>query len=386
MINPIVGFIVSMYYSLVGHKKVFFPLSISIVILYSYFPVLWDTRNNFYAIEYWGQYQNNFYNIMYVYLKKWFNLNYITFVFGCSVAISGIWNKLFYESFKGRETTFDKFTNVSLVIVFLLFFEFRYFFDIQRTFLAIVVSLFGSSIIHRNKFFGFAIYVFAFFIHPFSLFIPIAFILSSVFYQIGKPLVLLVFFLILGFSFRPFLLEILNILKSLGAVSDLVVRVDNYISNDSRIYSSDFSFYLVYIIRLSIIFFVVLLYSSYSDSFLYKNSVVIVCMSFIFISNDVFFERFYILITLMFYLMFIRLKIKKSHSVFVLMLFLFSFSLNNLNTLRIVFSDKYNEVIPNESFKFEMACKPVYLFTPLLLSYDFFGYSNDVILKEVKKR
>ena len=395
LINPILGFISSLYYLLKTDKKLnILSISLSISLIFIYFPIMYDTSSNFYVSESLkvdSFFERNFYNNFIVYIQTNLYLEYMTVIFLLTTFILFIW---FYVFDYYKKSTSDNKTMILLTIFVFSSIIYRNILDLNRFYFAISIIFILFFIVNIKKtniniILELFILLLAIYIHSAVALIVIFYYLSKV--KINRYLYLIYFFTMLFFTVFNELL--------LSSVIPYIVLIDESLADKMDIYTSSTSAWgnggmriLLLLLRvvelplilllLSLAFYLLKKNKDSSESrflLLFGPSI------FPFIPYITFYERFSI--TFFLFCSFIVYKLilsyKKNLILYtILFLFLLRNLLINFGLYGMIFTSDYSNVLPDQDKKIQMISKLFYYPTPLLAWIENNGYSNFYIKKE----
>ena len=95
LVNPFLGFFGGLFLSFSRVRVSYFALSFSIALMYMYFPLLWDVKNNFYRIIFRPEDGLNFYTYAIQFFVVFFGFSFIGAVFLVSVLMMFVLAVLF---------------------------------------------------------------------------------------------------------------------------------------------------------------------------------------------------------------------------------------------------------------------------------------------------
>lgn len=403
LINPFLSLLMSIYYSFKNKYSVnIWILSLSVALIFIYFPLLYDTSSNYYATFYAAYHQTELqdirlYNAIALYLNTFFGIQFITSVFLFTTFILFVWFSIFKY--------YKNLTNSNKMIVYMGVFAFssiifRNIMDLNRFYFANSLLLFFIFIIETKKkenltltnifillIFGFLSYL----IHPSSLLLLFVYIVAintrSIKLFVLLPLVSLSF----GYFSNQLLLTLLDlpVISSLTFVELLRGYVD--ISNKwganfkiqgyvllSRIIDG-FLMFLIYYKGIS------LLKLNINDT-LVKTTLLLMGVVLFILSYYSLYERYSIVFFLFSSFIVYKSILLKKRNDLLLNLIIFGFIIRfvfiNFVWYGVVFTDAYRDVLPNQQKKIEMAFKPFYYPTLILLNVENVGYSDLYIQQE----
>lgn len=378
LLNPVLSLIANIISIIRGKAPSYLVIAISIVIILSYLPILWDVRSNFYRIFYFPEEGLNFYTSIISFLSRDMGIQFIAVIVLYSILIVGIYVTLLKNSI--IEIQKQK-SSLYLLIVLLLFsflFEYRQLFDLQKTTLSI--ALFITAMEAKNIIFKSILFSLSIMFHPLMILLPILGLVSSIF-TFNNRLHIYIFLtsFVLGFVMTEF---IISLITNYLMFSEKIV--DYILINKSKFSSENIALMIKLLRILSIVtIFIVFLHylKTTSDHKLKKYSNLILLLSSVAILlsfNEIALERFYLgLITLVIFVS-IKFQISLKHLLIISIFIGVNIFLHGFYTLNIVFLDSY-DVFIHSAPKLDTALKVFYYPTLFLLDFEYFGQSNEYI-------
>jgi hypothetical protein len=363
-----------------GRTPSYFVIGISVVIILSFFPIMWDVRNNFYRIFYFPDEGLNFYTLIISFLTINMSLSFSFVIAMFSVIIVSVYIFLLKNSITEIQKTKSSLYFFTILLLFSFLLEYRQLFDLQKTTLSIAFFIVAMEI--KNIFFRCVFNVLSILFHPLMILLPILGLLSSIF--TFKKFTYISIFLI-SFIFSFFMVEyIVSFISSYFAFSE---RIVNYILLDKSRFSSENIALFIRVLRLisiSVIFIIFLKYLKVTKDIQFKKytslvlllSIIAILLSF----NEIALERFYLgLITIT---IFVSIKFKLIYKHIFIMGFFIAVNvfLHGLYTLNLIYSDNYDTYVSSAP-KIQSVSKVFYYPTLFLLNHETFGQSNEYIEK-----
>lgn len=382
--NPLFGILYGLLSIIRGRTINLYALTFSIALIYSYLPILWDVRSNYFRIAYFREEGLNLFQRVHATALDATALSYQSIIFLTTLiaffAYSFSINKA--RNRGAQPAQWPLRTRILFIFLLMALFEYRTTFDLQKTTLAL--SLFILGISFSSQITKITLFCAGSLIHPFVLFAVIPYFLSR---ADNKPLDLasglsLVFLL---FLISTFVAEGFIPLIS-GFNQILPDRLLTYLLLQETRYSSDA---IASLIRTQRVFLIIVIYTltlrlsnlPEQDKRLAGTTSKLCLLTILFSFNEVFLERLSIATTWVATILFIRNAAQsKLYSIFVMVTFLSS-ALHGGHTMRIIFSEKYEVTTMSVQNRIDYALKPMYFPSAALLDFEHFGYS-DKILKE----
>lgn len=376
ILNPVIALIANMV-GVIARKKVsYLAISLSIVLVYSYLPVLWDVRNNYYRIYFNPDEGLNPYTQILNFLVTYIGLNFIPSVATIAIIPAIFFSITLSPMIEGaRITSGVKF--YSMVFLFLFLFEFRNLFDLQKTYISVTFFIIG--LFYRSQFYCWVMMCISIIIHPMMILLPISYAVALIF---PIPKSYLVIIAIIGGVVGLFLGSVILELVA-NIASSFIPRAAFYAAvEDSRFSSSNIALLVRYMRIFSLIIFIGV-FLKYTSQGYEKNkrteSTVVILLSAcaILISfNEIALERYYMAVSLVAS----YLAIKFSMNSKLILMIVFAVGLNTIThgiyTINVIFSPKY-DIYANDTIKTSMALKLLFFPSPILAAHELVGYSDD---------
>lgn len=375
LVNPVLGAVVNIFLIFLRKKISYYFISFSIVLIYSYFPILWDVRNNYYEIYVFQGQGFNLYTQLIYFITSTLKVSYISVIFFISVLIACIYAHVYSSFLEMKRFKGSFFTFLVLFILFLMNLGYLNTFGLQKTALSVAFFILGyqsTQSMIKNIFF-----IISILIHPFSFILVVAKYISGI--VLSSKFTLLIVWLCLSISiyFVPLLLDFVI------SISGLSSKAMFYFESQNNRFSSEVVASFVWGLRVGIVLLVSWLFflegkknKNIDINFILVLSAFLLLLSF----QEIFLERLYYAFSIVVVYILITNVITKKRFLLIGFFLILNFSIHEAYTYNIIFSDKY-EVISNKEAVVSMTAKLFYLPTPALLMFKHFGYSNDYIEK-----
>lgn len=378
IINPVLCLIGNLISIIRGKRPSYFSSLISIVIILSYFPLLWDVRSNFYRVFYFPEDGLNFYTSIISFLSDNIGLPFIAVILLYSVIIVTIYVTLL------KDDLFEIQKNRSLpnfLITLLLFsflFEYRELFDLQKTTLSI--AFFILSIETKNFIFKNIFLILSVLFHPLMIMLPIFGIISSKFIISYKVhIIIFVISLILGTTMPTYVIDFVS------NYFEFSPSIVNYLlMNESKFSSENIEFIIRLLkilssISIFIVFFHFLKTTANYQLKKYSNLILLIASLSVLMSfNDIALERLYLALSILVIFVSIKFRINLKYLSIIYVLIAVNILIHGVHTLHVIFSNSY-EVFVNPSPKLDIFLRVFYYPTFFLLDFGDFGQSNEYI-------
>lgn len=376
LINPVIGFLHAIYLILSKSQVNSFFTALNISIIYTYMPLLWDTISNFYYVKFFYNTETaNPYQKLISILIDSFNFQYIYIIFGFTFLISYIALNIVSKAKLTNKKNIT-YKNILLLMAILLCLDYRNLMDLQKFTLASYLCTYAILNLESNisKFF---VLITSALLHPFM----IAFVIVYLFLKRVKhnKTYMILFFTIslFGFLIVPLITEYI--------IQGISPKAYTYLTeyDTSSRYSSKYSELIIYLCRLSLVFFVLYLLSKLKNTSLrtYKLTFTSLLVLMILSNNAIFFERSFIFFALTAAVYIISSPLSKKQTLTAIAVVGLNLSLNIFWMTNVVFSDKYQGVYNDSSTRYQIAAKPFYFPTLLLFDIETHGYNDDKIIK-----
>jgi len=379
MMSPFMAVCLSVYYLGTKAKPSWIAFSFSLALIYTYLPVLWDTRNHFADsyLHFWDL--APLYTVSLAAFAELFNFEYMFSVFLTGVVIIyilsiSIGNKLVEAELRSKAQYY------LLLVLFLLTLEYRSLFDIQKTTAAVAVFLLG---IQQNK--RVAVYLMFFaasVIHPFSAIFSIAYVLGPAFAKLGRRASIALLLAALGASL---VFTSPGFLAASGLLSIIPQKAVFYLSSDISRFSSESTSALIMYLRTATLAALVVIFSRHLRRIIDANQqrligaiIALSLLGIVLSRNEVFLERFVVgLVILSAYAAIVTEMPTRKLVPLVTSLFV-NVSVIGLFTLMLVHSDSY-DVVGDRELRIKTSAKAMFFPTLMLLDINRNGWSDAML-------
>lgn len=406
LLNPFLSFIFSFYLLFFkNRKKSVFVIAISISLIFVYFPIMYDTSSNFY-LQIASSYSSHFfdelkiYNIFILYIEEELNLEYMHVILLFATISIYIW---FYIFSKYLKQVLDQKTLFFMIIVVFSSLIYRNIMDLNRFYLAtsIILLLVYTIEIEKinNKYLKILIILFTSYI---SINIHISMALLLFLYFITYlPIKKNIYYIL------PFLALILNFISGIlfeqffMIQSFLGIQDTEVVDKIGRYTGSSFEWganalnridYFQRIIEIPLLFIIYYLGINQLDKQKrnkhIKFTLLLASVVLFLLSYKALYERYIIVFFLFSIFLIYPLiidNVRKNIIKVILCFYILRFLTINILMYGVIFTENYNNVLPNEEKKIEMLLKPLYYPTFLLFDITTNGYSNAYIKKESRR-
>lgn len=381
--NPILGVFLNLYLALSRARLNHIGMALSVSLIYSYFPIMWDARNNFVLIFYYSDYDLNTYtrflyvlthNIGISYIQAYSILSFITlFIF--SRIILG-------KLIERKDIPYAQY--LMCFATFIMCIEYRSIFDLQKTTLAISIILLSFE--SKKLLLKYVCALLSIAIHPFMILALIAVITSRLLNSLKKRdfFILMVIASLFSLALKPENLS--SIAQFLPPVLEKVIR---YLNSDDTRFSSEVVSNLVWLLRYvafcTVCTFCIIAAPKQRSDGNRKKVFVLFMVSLTGVltsANEVFAERVFILIVILFGYTCVRVNLPYRIFLASFMILFLNVFIHGAHTMRVAHSRDF-AVVGSEDLRLSMSAKPLYFPTILLIFHDKFGYSDDIIKKSL---
>lgn len=386
LVAPSLGLLAAAIALFSRRRPNFLAFAFSLALVYSYLPLMWDARNNFFEIFVFRSVEFNLYTLGLYIACFTFGIEYMSAIFIFGTVIIYIFTRVVYSRILDR-SDLSVFEYFLCVLLLLMAVEFRAVFDLQKTSLALALFLVGLNTESKRVQYG--MYALSAVIHPFTIailaIIPIAHAVRRVHLEVWI-LVLVVTFTLTAVMTPERLLDIAS------DVPIIPSRAVYYLGISETRFSSPSVAELVWALRASaaasIAIVCVLQMRKIENPYerWLLNAISILALFTLLISrNEILVERYFMALILLSAYAAARIKFNKVGLILIVFAIFANVSLHGVYTLNLAHSDAYN-VIGNSQERREMSMKGAYLPTLLLLDYGANGYSNEFILARAQVR
>ncbi len=377
-VSPVWGFIFNVALAVSRKRVSHVGLSLSIVIMYSYLPVMWDARNNFVRVFYYPEDGLNFYTHFLYILTHNINMPYILAYSIISFSTVLIFSKAILGWIvERRDLPYAQYA-ICLALFFMCL-EYRSISDLQKTTFAIAIGLLSFD----SKFpLRYILAALSITIHPFATLMFFAAAIAKVFNSITRSYfaLLMIFASILAIVMSPD--NLLPIVDSLPSALGKVVIYLNY--ENSRFSSEGILNFVLFLRYSAFVAVCVFCFAAVSKADLRSHRVKIFTLFIVslfgvsFSSNEVFSERIFILVVVLFAYSCARVRFPRRLFLISSAIIFFNVFLHGAYTIYVSHQPDFR-VVGTEELRTSMSTKPLYLPTIFLILHDIFGYSDDLI-------
>lgn len=384
IINPLLGMANAIYNIASKGKINSFWLAFNISLMYVYMPLLWDTLSNFYYIKYFYSNESaNFYQRILFTLSNKFNIEFIYIIFVFTLLISYLALKLVsyadsinikYANRLKNKTTF--FRGIFLIVFVLFLLDYRNLMDLQRFTVASYLSIYALTHLKSNITKSFVILL-SIMLHSYTLAFSIIYFLLKKVNHKNTFILLLIVISLIGVLVVPLFTEYV-----IRNVSPRAYMYLTEVDLNER-YSNKYSEIIIYTCRFSLVFFVMYIIIKIGDisnkNEIYRLTISSLIVFWILCNNAVFFERNFVYFSIVAALYLISLPLTKKQSLAAILFVGLNLGLNIVWMSSVVFTDKYNSIYKESSLRYELAAKPLFYPTGILINIDDYGYSESEI-------
>lgn len=384
LINPVLGLLSSIFYINKERKFPVISLALAISIIYVYQPIPWDVRSIYYRVNFYSYDGLNLYTYFISIMQNIFGMEYMHAVwlilFLSMLLMLDLSNKYIREGGKGHSVFL-------LFVFFLILINVRYSYDLNRTYLAIILSLYYVYY-SQTKCSIRVFLLFAIFIHPFSLVVFLSWYISK-----SKLVSINIYFLIFLLTpfFSYFFVGILYAFVT-NLNYDILSKLMLYMNSENERFSSNIIFYAITFLRyiaVLLFLFVFLFLSRIKNSEQnvqrdLRLALILSILYGVFMFNGTISERLFMVLSIYFALLFFKYKMLNNIGILLILpFFLVHFTLMaHLGT--VLYTSKYNEVITDERSKINFSFRSFYYPTLFLFDIESYGYSNKFISEETR--
>lgn len=358
----------------------YLSLSFSIALVYMYFPLLWDVKNNFYRINIRPEDGLNFYTYLIYALINYFGLPFYVAFFLLTALLVSIVAILLGKEVDDIRTSKSYFYFAITLALYFSIFEYRQVVDLQKTTLALVVFLLFFHV--NNSWHKVFLLFLSVFVHPFVLLL----ICCGIFVRYFHSRYLYIFFLMASLLFGMFFYEsaITVIAK---AQSIFPERVVGYMLAEPSRFSSQLVAYFVKYLRVLTLLVIACIFlgCQYFEEYSARFVVFVCCLAMLFSFNEVFLERLYLAAVVIAIYFSIKIRIDVKHLFVVAFFILVNSSIHGFYTMKVVFSDSHYPVVQSHDGKVDIFERIFYYPTVVLFCMDSLGYSDRFILNNARE-
>ncbi len=403
LVNPFLCFLISLYYSFKTKKNIhIIVLSLSLALIFCYFPLMYDTSSNYYQ-TYFAAYNGaelqdiRLYNAIALYLNMSFGIQFMAVIFLFTTFIFLIWFTIF-KHYRNLAKTKEMICYMAIFSFSSIIF--RGVMDLNRFYLATSILLLLAYISEINKekniqssalllvFLG----ILAFSIHSATAVFFIVYFLAKKKIHMKLLSMLPFISLFIGFFSDTILSILLNtpLLENIPFFQSALSYTDT-----SSQWGSGYKRQIDYILlsKLIEVFLMFLIYYKGltllkldRDNVFIQFSLLLMCFILFCISYFSIYERYSLAFFLFSsFIVYKSILFKKRNDLLLSLIiigFIVRFIFINIVWYGMIFTTAYAEVLPNQNKKIEMALKPFIYPTILLLYIENTGYSDIYIQNE----
>jgi hypothetical protein len=381
MVMPVFGVVASVLFIINRRIPSWIAFAMSVSLIYSYMPILWDVRNNFFLVHLFRENIGlNFYVRVIDLLESYIGLQYIFVLFLFGVLIIYIFGRVIGEGIFEHHRSDKVYFFIGMVMLFMTL-EYRSIFDLQKTTLALAFFLLAVNC--ENKIYQYALSMLAILVHPLVLLIVILFWFAKVGRRFSLQIwggVILVG-LILAVVLTPDNLTTLGLAS--GAVPE---KIAYYFTNKESRFSTKAVSNIVWVLRIFAcltitVACIIQMKNSKNDResrllrFLAYLAIATISLS----RNDVFVERYFIALVIFSAYVISKIRFRKNLAAFIMIPIMANVLLHGIYTIMLVHGESYKIIMTSYERK-DMSLRGGYYPTVLLLDYARIGYSDDLIM------
>lgn len=385
--NPIAGVLYGLLSIIIGRTINLYALTFSIALIYSYLPILWDVRSNYFRLAYFREEGLNPFQHIHAIALDATALSYQSIVFLTTLTTFFAYSLSINRArTRGvQKAAYPLKTRILFVLLLIAIFEYRTTFDLQKTTLALSFFILGVSF--NSNITRVVLFSASSLIHPFVAIAVATYLLSR---RDNNPLSLtsglsVAFALLLISIFLP--KGLTPLLSTFNQI--LPERLLTYLLIQETRYSSDA---IALLVRTQRVLFILIIYAltlslsnlPKKDKKLAGATSKLCLLAILFSFNEVFLERFFIATTWVAAILFIRNAAQgKLYCAFIIVALLNS-ALHGGYTLRIIFSERYEVTTMSADERIYYTLKPMYLPSAALLNFEHFGYSDSILKQSLR--
>lgn len=385
LINPFLGFFSSLFDILKQRDScIFFAFSLAIIAVY--FPIMYDTSNNFY-VAYFLQYNPSLlgFSQPYIsipsYLMQNYGIDFYYFIFFNIFFVIYTWSKIVSKFFYNSRLNYT----FIFIFIFLVFtFNYRDLLDLNRNIFSYSILFYYIFLIKNKNILSFLIFaLLSCWFHSSALIIVVLYLISNLKFDYRLNYFILFSSLGMGVILPNFISNLESILVNIPVFG---ASLNYYLyGEDFGVQVFSMGTLLKKILNCSIIFLVCVIVNNniknYGNDKLQQFILLIGCVSLLFFSFVTFFERFNLAFNFAFiYILSKNISLNAKIAIAFLVFFR-SICVYFLIYFPIFLGD-YSGVMDNKT-KNEMIIKPFYYPTLFLLDIHNNGYSDEVISSSV---
>lgn len=372
--SPVFGAIYSVYAIIYKKSPSYIAFSLSMALIYSYLPVLWDARNNFLHLTFDNLEGSSLYILIFDF---WLNDQRLPFI-GLLFLFGAISIYILSKSI-AHSLYLNDYNYVGYFLCALLFFmtiEYRYVFDLQRNHLALALIIGGINV--RSRQVKWIFFTAAIMTHLFVVSVIFAIYAAKIIKNNATPLLWVVVAISAALAAAA--------VDSLSIISPIIPFAQNRLEiyaalNETRFSSSAIAL-TIWLMRY--ISFIVVAYVMLKmiplcqrrDLKTIIKATILCCIAAILTSrNEVFSERNFMTILLLTAYISANIHMPTKYLVFIVMIMGINILAHGVKTLILVFSDKYT-VIGDEGYRIDAALMLLKFPTIMLLDFESGPYSN----------
>lgn len=383
-INPVLSLLFNLYLYFKRETNIISTLiiSLSIALIFSYFPILYDVSSNFFVVNYSesGAFLS-FYNYIPFYLSSSFGVQYISVVYTYTAFIIFSWFFIFHMISTGIE---DEFYGYAF-FYFIFMIIFRDIMDLNRIYLSFsILSLYVYlSFMRKDKIYHYFLVLLSLIIHPASLVVVFIYFISS---YINRKIFIALYFIsvVFAISGAEVWFDIALFLKNI-LLEYIHIELD-YFSVNTKWGGGELSLKelisrSILFLLFSFIYYQGLISIKDNNNFI-KFVLLMICFSISLLPFRTLFERYSIVVLLFSPIILFFFNRQKIIIIAVVFVLLMRFLFVNFYWRSEIFTSEYFYVLPNQDKKINMLLKPFYQPTALLLLFKINGYSDEYIKAE----
>jgi len=399
ILNPFLGLLSSLYYMFKKDRFVnAFTASLSISLIFIYLPIMYDCSSRFYLYFYQQKssfLEINLYNKIIIFLHQLFHIEYMSVIYLYTTFIFYIWFFIFkyYKKYADSNKII-----LLMMIYFISSILYRNIMDLERFYLAVSILLLTIFIVEYKIIKMKALTILTIFFTS-TLIHTGAFLLLPIFFisKINLNIKLLAILPILALVFSTNSYYYLSLLLDTPVFTlidgQTMHLMKAYIDPNSIWGSKNMRYSLVFLryIELPLMFLIYykgLILLKNKDSLAIRMVLLLMILAIVFLPYVTLYERFSTTFFIFSIFIIYPVILKKKQDLLlyiILILFIIRFLFINYHIYGMIFTEKYNNVLPNENKKIEMILKPFYYPSVLLLWIDTNGYSDSYIRRESRR-
>lgn len=381
IISPVLCAIISFVSLIRRRKPSFIGFSLSLSLIYSFFPVLWDARNNFLLLTEYGGLSFSPYVMFISFLMESFDVQYMAVMFLFGVVIIYSLSRLIAKPLVERKDC-DILHYYLCLSLFFMTIEFRAVFDIQKTTLAL--ALFVVALNTENLIVRWAVIALAVVTHPFVAALAMLIPAARVVDVLGRRVLIILFLIAILITAAS--VDVISI-----AASFMSERVQFYAQIEESRFSSEAIAHLIWSLRLfGVLTVAVVSIKSLKETNgrrdrILLNILISACLVTVVVSrNEIFAERFFLAIVILTAYTAAVLRFTMKLLISVVCALGLNVVLHGGYTMLLVFSPRY-DVMGSVNDRIEDATKLIYYPTLILLDYQNGPRSDNAVSRSVSE-